>query len=308
MPSTPKGGTEILVESLRSHLDFEGINLIVCNCNKNLIVPGQKNILLQQLSYDQENVQGMKSGSFVNKIDCFIYNSHWCYEKFREKFNTPPWKSIVIKNATTEFLPKPKPKGKKLKLIHTSTPWRGLQVLLKAFQILDRDDIELDVYSSTKIYGSVFEKMLGNRFEPLFNQLKNTPGINYKGYATNQKIREALQEAHIFAYPSVFEETSCIAAIEAMCAGCQAVVTNYGALLETCGEYADFICYDSDHLRLAEKYAIVLNEVIDAYWTPENQLKLEKQTKFYNENWTWQKRIPQWQKVLNQIKNNKLPH
>jgi len=304
MPSTPKGGTEILVESLQSYLDFEGINLIVCNCDKNLIVPGVKNILLQQLSYDQDNVQGMKSGSFVNKIDCFIYNSHWCHQKFREKFNTPPWKSIVIKNATTKFLPKPKSKGKKLKLIHTSTPWRGLHVLLKAFQILNRNDIELDVYSSTKIYGPVFEKMLGNKFEPLFDELKNTPGINYKGYATNQEIRDALQEAHIFAYPSIFEETSCIAVIEAMCAGCQAVVTNYGALSETCGEYADFVCYDSDYLRLAEKYATVLNEVIDSYWTPENQLKLKKQTEFYNENWTWQKRIPQWQKVLEQIRKN----
>jgi hypothetical protein len=128
----PKGGTEILVETLKNNLDFTSVNLIVSVCRPELIVAGKKNILLQQLSYDQDNVQGMRSPSFVDKIDCFIYNSHWCYEKFRERFNVPPWKSVVIKNATTTFKPKPKPTGK-LKLVYTSTPWRGLHILLNAF-------------------------------------------------------------------------------------------------------------------------------------------------------------------------------
>jgi len=303
MPDQPKGGTEILVETLKSKLNFSGINLIVSVCRPELIVPGKKNILLQELSYDQENVQGMKSPNFVDKIDCFIYDSHWCYEKFREKFNTPAWKSVVIKNATTAFELKHKPKGK-LKLIYTSTPWRGLHVLLRAFQILNRDDIELDVYSSTIIYGKSFAKSLEGQFDQLFAELKNTPGINVKGYAPNEEIRSALQDAHIFAYPSIFEETSCISAIEAMCAGCQAVVTNYGALFETCGEYADFISYDSNYERLAQNYAILLNRVIDNYWSPENQQNLADQTKFYNKHWTWQKRFSQWQKLLNNLRNN----
>jgi glycosyltransferase involved in cell wall biosynthesis len=303
MLDAPKGGTEILVETLKNNLDFTGINLIVSVCRPEFIAQDKKNILLQELSYDQDNVQGMRSPSFVDKIDCFIYDSHWCYEKFREKFNTPPWKSVVIKNATTTFEYKPKPKGK-LKLIYTSTPWRGLHVLLKAFRLLNRNDIELDVYSSTIIYGKHFAKFLEGKFDWLFAELKNTPGINVKGYAPNQEIRTALQDAHIFAYPSTFEETSCIAAIEAMCAGCQAVVTNYGALYETCGEYADFVCYDSDHDRLAHNYASVLNQVIDDYWSPKNQLKLTEQIKFYNENWTWQKRFTQWQSLLTRLQNN----
>ena len=245
----------------------------------------------------------MRSPSFVDKIDCFVYNSHWCYEKFREKFNAPAWKSIVIKNATTAFKPKPKPKGK-LKLIYTSTPWRGLHVLLEAFRLLNRNDIELDVYSSTVIYGKSFADSLGGQFDALFNELKQTPGINVKGYAPNSEIRKAVEKAHIFAYPSTFEETSCISAIEAMCAGCQAVVTNYGALFETCGEYADFIGYDNDHKRLARNYAIALNNAIDNYWSEKNQQRLVEQQTFYNKNWTWQKRLPEWQRLFNQLRSN----
>lgn len=303
MPDQPKGGTEILVETLKENLNFDGINLIVSICRPELIVPGAKNILLQELSYDQENVMGMRSPSFVDQIDCFVYDSHWCYEKFREKFNTPPWKSTVIKNATTAFPLKPKPKGK-LKLIYTSTPWRGLHVLLQAFRMLNRDDIELDVYSSTSIYGKHFEQMTAGQFDELFAELEKTPGINVKGYAPNSEIRKAVQKAHIFAYPSTFEETSCISAIEAMCAGCQAVITNYGALFETCGEYGEFVAYDSDHDRLAQNYAKVLNRVIDNYWNPENQQLLLEQSEFYNREWTWQKRFTQWDNLLQRIRNN----
>jgi glycosyltransferase involved in cell wall biosynthesis len=301
IPTQPKGGTEILVDTLKENLDFSGINLIVSICRPELIVPGQKNVLLQELSYDQDNVQGMRSPTFVDAVDCFVYDSHWCYEKFREKFNAPPWKSVIIKNATTAFEIKPKPKGK-LKLIYTSTPWRGLHVLLKAFRLLNRDDIELDVYSSTVIYGPAFAQSVAGQFDQLFEELEKTPGINVKGYAPNQEIRTALEDAHIFAYPSTFEETSCISAIEAMCAGCQAVVTNYGALFETCGEYGEFVCYDNDHDRLAQNYAIVLNRVIDNYWSEQNQERLLEQTEFYNKNWTWEKRFIQWQNLLNKIK------
>jgi glycosyltransferase involved in cell wall biosynthesis len=302
IPTQPKGGTEILVDTLKEHLDFSGINLIASNCRPELVVPGKKNILLQGLSYDQDNVQGMRSPSFVDSIDCFIYVSHWCYEKFREKFNAPAWKSVVIKNATTVFDVNPKPK-EKLKFIYTSTPWRGLHVLLKAFRLLNRSDVELDVYSSTVIYGTAFAQSVEGQFDLLFEELEKTPGINVKGYAPNEEIRAALKDAHIFAYPSTFEETSCISAIEAMCAGCKAVVTNYGALFETCGEYGEFVCYDNDHDRLAQNYAIVLNRAIDNYWSQQNQECLFEQTKFYNQNWTWPKRFTQWQNLLDKIRS-----
>jgi len=302
MPDQPKGGTEILVETIKNNIDLTGVNFIVSICRPELLVPGVKNIVLQELSYDQENVQGMRSPYFVDQVDCFVYASHWCYEKFREHFNTPAWKSVVIKNATTEFQHKEKPKGK-LKLIYTSTPWRGLHVLLDAFRLLNRDDIELDVYSSTTIYGKHFEKLTAGQYDWLFEELEKTPGINVKGYAPNEQIREAVQEAHIFAYPSTFEETSCISAIEAMCAGCQAVVTNYGALYETCGEYADFVSYDSDHRRLARNYAKILTKAIDNYWTPENQERLQEQFVFYNKNWTWQRRFTQWQSLLEKVRS-----
>ena len=40
--------------------------------------------------------------------------------------------------------------------------------------------------------------------------------MTYHGFKPNDVVRKALSEAHIFAYPSIWVETSCISAIEAM--------------------------------------------------------------------------------------------
>jgi hypothetical protein len=50
-------------------------------------------------------------------------------------------------------------KGDPIKLIYHSTPWRGLNVLLAAMQMIKNPLITLDVYSSTQIYGDQFKTM-----------------------------------------------------------------------------------------------------------------------------------------------------
>ena len=45
-------------------------------------------------------------------------------------------------------------------------------------------------------------------------------------YVENKKIITLLKKMHIFAFPSIWTETSCISAIESMAAGCQVVTTN----------------------------------------------------------------------------------
>jgi hypothetical protein len=51
----------------------------------------------------------MKDRKFVDSIDYFVYVSAWQYNKFREHFKIPEYKSFVIKNATQPFEIIPKP-------------------------------------------------------------------------------------------------------------------------------------------------------------------------------------------------------
>ena len=306
----PKGGTEILKEQLIAQLpeeSLDGINLIGSICHPSLVKEDKINILWQHLSYDQPNVRLMQDRKFVDSIDYFIYVSHWQYNKFREIYKIPEYKSFVIKNATHAFDIVEKQKDNKIKLLYTSTPWRGLAVLIKSIEILNktREDFEVDIYSSTKIYGSKFDENEKDKFEALFDKCKNTPNVNYLGYADNDSVRAAVQRAHIYAYPSIFEETSCLAVIEAMSAGCHVVTTNYGALPETCGEFATMIEFDSSGQNLIERYAETLNSVIDNYKNNLYKDDLEMQIKYYNKNYSWETRIQEWKNFLNYVRKEK---
>jgi len=174
-------------------------------------------------------------------------------------------------------------------------------VLLDAFELLGRDDIELDVYSSTVIYGDFFHTSYGGQFTWLFDRAKQMKNVNYMGYVSNAGVRKALQSAHIFAYPSMFEETSCISAIEAGAAGCQMVTSNYGALYETCAQWATYVPYNPDRKQMAIDYARVLNTAIDNYWSDDNQEKLVSQVEYYNRFWTWDYRITEWRDLFDRI-------
>ena len=310
----PKGGTEILKEQLIAQIpkeSIDGINLIGSICHPSLVEKDKINVLWQHLNYDQPNTQLMKDRKFVDSIDYFIYVSNWQYNRFREVYQIPEYKSFVIKNATHAFEPvKKEPlmiSSDKIKLIYTSTPWRGLIVLLKAIEILNktRDDFEVDIYSSTKIYGSAFDEKEKDKFKDLFEKCKKTKNVNYHGYTFNGEIRRAVEKAHLYVYPCIFEETSCLSVIEAMSAGCHVVTTNYGALPETCGEFATMIEFDSSGQNLINRYSETLNSVIDNYKNGIYKEDLEMQTRYYNKYYSWETRIQEWKNFLNYVRREK---
>jgi glycosyltransferase involved in cell wall biosynthesis len=107
--------------------------------------------------------------------------------------------------------------GEPIKLIHHCTPWRGLNVVLRAMQEIKNPNITLDVYSSTQVYGDAFKTthmMINlNRY---MNKRRELPNVNYIGYKSNEYIIEVMPSYDMFVYPSIFEETSCVSALEAL--------------------------------------------------------------------------------------------
>jgi len=298
----PMGGSEIVYNNIKKYVsNIDKINLILSTCDFRLLDPNKLNIVYQELSYDQPNVQLMNNKEFVDTVDHFVFVSHWQYEKFRQVFNVPEHKCSVIKNAIDPIEWKERKKEDKIKLIYTSTPWRGLNVLLKSIEIIGRNDIELHVYSSTKIYGDDFYNQTKDIYEPLFDKARNMKNVIYHGYGTNEEIRDKLTECHIFSYPSIFEETSCISAIEAGAAGCKLYCTNYGALYETCADFAEYVPFDKDLQRLARRYANKLNYVIDNYWGFNQYTDLEFQSDYYNDYYSWDRRKEEWESFINAI-------
>jgi glycosyltransferase involved in cell wall biosynthesis len=303
-PDYPMGGTEILKNGLYKHTkisEYDNINLMLSTPIMKNIRFTKKNILWQHLSYNDPSLELLKNQTFLNSVQAFVYVSNWQYEKYRYVYQIPTKNAFIIKNAIEpiEFIKKPK--HEKIKLIYISTPYRGLDVLLSAFEILNRDDVELDVYSSISIYGKDYEKHHTGLWDDIIEKAKSTKNVNYYGYRSNAEIKKALQEAHIFAYPSTFEETCCLSMIEAGAAGCKMVTTNLGALYETGSEFATMIPIQLNNNILINNYAKILNQEIDDYWSIKNQNMLKQQSDFYNNNYSWDNKSQHWNLLFNQI-------
>lgn len=304
MTKQAAGGTELLRLGLSKHttIDERDINIILCNADYSQVKFSQKNILWQHNNYSDDSVSGMSDKSFMKAVDATVYVSHWQYEKFRYLFQVPTENSFIIRNAIEPIEFKEKPKDK-IKLIYTSTPFRGLELLLDSFEALGRDDVELDVYSSSIVYGTGYQKHTEGQFDALFKRAANTKGVNYMGYAENSEVKKALQEAHIFAYPSIFEETACLSMIEAGAAGLSMVTTDIGALPETGSMYANMIPIQSDEKTLKQNYTRALNNAIDSYWEISVQDKLKEQSEFFNKYYNWETRAKQWEQLFDSLED-----
>ena len=301
------GGSENQMRLLLKNLPdecFKDINLILNNASHDLIEKNKINILWMHHFVNQKEAANLASKDFINKLDWIVYNSNWNLEKHIYQFKVPENKCLVIKNAIEKINFEEKPKNK-INLIYHTTPWRGLVLLLKVFKKLNLENVELNVCSSTKIYGKKFDNALGKNYEKIFNECKNTKNVNYYDFLHNNKIIDLLKKMHIFSYPSVWHETSCIAAIESMAAGCEVVTTNLGALFETCSPFGTFVNFDRNFDNLEKKYSKILLNRIQNFWSEENQKKLQLQRDTINATYSWETRSIEWKNFFDEARNSK---
>ena len=299
----PRGATEIQMEMLHKHVPKELLDQVQITTSVPEKIPLAKdklNILWQKNSYDQPNLAPWFSNPENHKkYDWYVWNSHWTYEKYRYFFNIPTERSIVIKNGI-DFFPQRKiyKKGDPIKLIHHCTPWRGLNVLLRAMQEITDPNITLDVYSSTQVYGDQFKKQNDDQFKPLYEQAKQLPNVNYIGYETNEYIKANMNKYDMFVYPSTFEETSCVSALEALASGVHVITNNYGALYETCAEWPVYINYTEDFEQMALGTAEAIKVAASYLHEPFIQDHLEQQQLFYKRFYSWNKKGMEWESFL----------
>ena len=301
------GGSENQLRLLLKHLpdeSFKDINLILNNTNHDLIEKNKINVLWMQHFVNQEEAKNLGSKDYVNKLDYIVFNSNWNFEKFQYQFKIPESKSLVIKNAIEKIDFHEKPKDK-INLVYHTTPWRGLIHLLKVFKRLNLQNTELNICSSTIIYGKKFDSILGKKYENIFEECKNTKNVNYLGFVENNKIIELLKNMHIYSFPSIWPETSCISAIEAMAAGCEIVTSNLGALYETCSPFATFVGFDSNFDNFEKKYQKALENSVKNFWSKENQKKIRFQQEVINLTYSWNVRSKEWISFLEEARRLK---
>ena len=299
----PRGGTELQFEMLRKHCDNKLLDQTqICTSvpGKVPLDPDKLNILWQKNSYDQPNLHEFFGNPKRHKeYDWYIFNSHWCYEKFRYFYRIPTERSMVIKNGNAHF-PERKiyKKGDPVKLLFHSTPWRGLNVMLGAMQYIKPPNVTLDVYSSTKIYGQEFYEQNNYKYQALFDQAEKLPNVNYMGYKPHEYILDRITDYQMWTYPSVFEETFGIGALEAMSSGLYMVTTNYGALYETCAEWPIYVNFTNNYEALSILFASAIDSACAHLHSPIIQEHLEEQQKYAKRFYSWEKKGKEWEAFL----------
>lgn len=296
------GGTEMMKYGLYDRLDPEIRDKVQIICSRVRDVDESRpTILWLHDMFNDPESNHLADKEKREQFKKLVFVSNYQKTQYEMAYGLKPSEGIVLKNCIDpiEHHDKPDP-NEQVNLIYHTTPHRGLDLLVPVFIELCNhfDNITLDVYSSFEIYG------WGQRdadYKHLFDACINHPKINYHGYQPNEVIREALKKAHIFAFPSIWPETSCIAAMEAMSAGVAIVCPDYAALPETTAGFGITYSMHENPEVHANMFIQVLAQTIQQIATPELQNRLGFQKSYADVFYSWQSRMPMWESLINSM-------
>lgn len=284
-----RGGTELMAERMVRDIHPELLNKVqIIHSRVREVKQDRPTILVcHDLAEDPEMAQ-MIDPLWRKQFALFVFVSYHQAEQYRHRFKMDHDEYIVVQNGIEPFNVVEKTRDK-VNIIYHTTPHRGLELVVPVFEILAKSypDIHLDVYSSFQIYGW---EQRNAAYQHLFDKCEQHPQITYHGTKSNEEVREALQQSHIFAYPSIWEETSCLALIEAICAGCVSVHPDFGALPETSKGCSLMYRYSDHPDTHFARFHSVLKLAID-------------EVKKYNENNQFIGSVNLWQNVANRYYN-----
>jgi len=297
LSNTARGGTELMADRINS-LPPELLSpfQIIHSRVRELDHSKRKILVLHDLPGDPE-VQHLKNDGW-KRFDKLVFVSHWQQQMYNAYLGVPFEAGIVLQNAINPIEKHKKPQDK-VRLMYFSTPHRGLELLYPTYGNLYKefgDKIELNVYSSFDLYGwHVRDKP----YELLFEKLRAHPGINYSKSVSNDVIREELKRSHILAYPSIWQETSCLVMIEALCAGLVCVHSSLAALPETAmgSTYMYGYTENVDHhmTRFEANLRDAITDVLNGDEMSEDRVD------FLNDTYSWENRQWQWKELLTSL-------
>lgn len=309
---TPMGGSELILANLRrSFPEFfpvfedpaqDAVQIILSRPQQVQLDSDKPKVLwLQDLPQDPAS-SALGEATYRSQFNKIVCVSHWQAQQYNAVLRIPFSELTIIKNAVPRLTPTfPKRAADQpLRFIYTSTPHRGLALLAPAADALAklRQDWELHVYSSLNIYGWHEQD---KQFEPVYDALRANPCVVYHGSQPNEVVRQAVLDAHVFVYPSIYMETSCMAVQEAMMAGCLAITTNLGALPETCAEWAWMFPVDESFEVVAQRTFDNMKHALDHYDDEFTQQTLQNQSIYYQKFWSFETRLPYWQQLLTEV-------
>jgi predicted O-linked N-acetylglucosamine transferase (SPINDLY family)/glycosyltransferase involved in cell wall biosynthesis len=264
-----------------------------------------------QHAVNQPGVKALATPASRDTYDYFVMVSNWQQSCFQQRFEIPKERFKVLRNAISPqfnarfaqaesiLTAKQKPPI----IAYTSTPFRGLDLLVEVFSQIRQaiPGTRLKVFSSMKVYQVSSEK---DQFRHLYQQCQQIEGIDYVGSLPQPQLAQELQSITALTYPNTFPETSCIAVMEAMASGCQIITSQLGALPETTAGFAHLVpVLEGDREGYKANFVQTTVEVLQQALEQPNEVEhqLQNQIIYVNQNYTWAARAKEWEEWLESI-------
>lgn len=180
-------------------------------------------------------------------------------------------------------------------LVYMARPERGLELLVGP------DDCIMNQLKDCHLYVCGYDNttaQMKDYYEWLWRRCDELPNVTNVGHLGKRQLYELLSKCMVYAYPTTFEDTSCIAALEANAAGLPLVGYKWSAVPETLtagGAVLLDMMHDDKGQPYVDKaqYArAVLNLMNDpGKWRYLHQKALKKRQ-------TWEAAAAQWDEVF----------
>lgn len=279
------------------------------------VLPSEtKLILWTQHAFDQPAIAPLQDPAECASYDYFVFVSEWQRQTYLASLEIHPRRTKLLRNCIAPAFENlfgsiadlTSQKTYPPVLAYTSTPFRGLDLLLEIFPHLYQaiPGLILKIFSSLQVY------QLADQSDPyswLYAKCRETPGVEYIGSLPQAQLAQELHSVTLLVYPNHFAETSCISVLEAMASGCLVVTSNLGALPETTEGFGRLISVDDDWSRYQQDF---IKEVLTLLQTPEDYSILTAfgeyqyiywQVKYINKYYNWRRRASEWASWLQNI-------
>lgn len=238
-------------------------------------------------SCDQQTVGNFNE--FANYVDKIVCISDYHAKYFKDRYGITNTTVIDLPVRLNDF------DGLKFdrvknRLIFTSVPARGLENMLRIYQILKREkpDVSITITSDYRLWG------VAPSNEHFRVKWMHQNDVRYLGAIPRKQLLEEQLQADLLVYPCNYDELFCIAVAEAQCAGLYPVTSSIGALEKT--NMAKLLFVDANNPACDRLYVDTVLELL----SDRNRLeilraenKVRSRMRFAPENI-----LSQWQKEI----------
>lgn len=243
------------------------------------------------------------NNALLLKADRILALSKWHRDYLISYHDLPDQQVIVTRNGIDlERFKNKNIERNKFKVVYSSSPDRGLPVLLDVWPKIKKQvpEAELHIFYGFKNWeaGAINDPDQKDLIAHLKQKLKDMEplGVKFIDRVSQERLAEEFLSAGVWAYPTWFSETSCITAMEAQAAGLRIITSPIAALTETISSAA-FVPEIWTSPEYQDKF---VEETVRALTIPNQSDRMEAQNYAF-QTFNWDTLAEEWDRMFNNI-------